>query len=192
LIGGQQGDTRVLEPLLEAATAELARPGVLVPVSSLRRWKTRRVLRRAAEAEDYLRRCWERLRGAPGLFESYRHRDIGFADLASRDLERILLGHLPTAVRRLEVAIEMLDALGPATVLLSGWPRDDRRTLLTACAVAGVPAAVVHLGAVRSEELDREDGGPRAKATFAWTLGANLGPVLARLGEPARARVERE
>lgn len=192
LIPAREADARPLQPLLDAAAVEFSRPGVIVPVPALGRWETRRVRRAATEANGRLRRCWKRLRGAPGLVESYRHQDVGFSDLAEHDLERILLGHLPGAVLRLEAAVELFSVVRPAVVLLSGSPRDERRALLAACAVARVPAAVLHPGPVGPEEIDRDDGGPRAEVTFVWEPGSEPGPALARLDEAARARVEPE
>jgi hypothetical protein len=192
MIPARESDALPLQPLLEAAAAELQRPGVIVAATALAQWETRRAHRAAAEAEGDLRRCWKRLRGTPGLLESYRHRDVGFSDLAGDDLERILLGHLPKAVLHLEAAGELLSRVRPALVVLSGSPRDERRTLLAACTVAGVPAAALHLAPIGPEDLDRDDGGPRAEVTFVWEPGSEPGPALARLGEAARARVEPE
>jgi hypothetical protein len=188
----RESDANTLLPLLEAAVAELSRPGVIVSATALARWETRRVRRAAAEAEGLLRQSWKRLRGTPGLLESYRHRGVGFSDLATHDLERILLGHLPVAVLRLEAAVELLAVVRPAVAVLSGFSRDERRALLAACAAVGVPGAVHHPGPIGPEELDRDDGGPRADVTFVWEPGSEPGTVLARLSEAARARVERE
>jgi len=88
--------------------------------------------------------------------------------------------------------VELFSVVRPAVVLLSGSPRDERRALLAACAVARVPAAVLHPGPVGPEEIDRDDGGPRAEVTFVWEPGSEPGPALARLDEAARARVEPE
>jgi hypothetical protein len=189
LIAARENDDLPLHPLLEAAAAELSLPGVIVPAVALVRWETRRARRAAAEAEGLLRQSWKRLRGAPGLLESYRHRGVGFSDLADHDLERILIGHLPAAVLRLEAAMELLSVARPAVVVLCGSPRDERRALLAACAIARIPAAVLHPGPIEPEELDRDDGGPRAAATFVWEPGSEPGPALARIAEAARARV---
>ena len=164
----------------------------MVPAAALARWETRRVRGSAAEAAGRLRRCWKRLRGTPGLLESYRHQDVGFSDLAEQDLERILLAHLPGAVLRLEAAVELLSVVRPALVVVSGSPRDERRALLAACAAVRVPAAVLHPEPVGPEDFDRDDGGPRAEITFVWEPGSDPGPALAQLGEAARARVDTE
>ena len=65
------------------------------------------------------------------------------------------------------------------------------RTVLAACALAAVPAIVVHTAPVEPEERDRADGGPRAGATLVWEPGSDPAPAVARLGELARARVGR-
>lgn len=192
LVPDRESDASPLRPLLEAAGAELARPGLVVPATSLSRWQTRRVRGDAGKARAGLRDHWKRLRDAPGVLESYRHRDVGFSDLAGDDLKRLMLEHLPAAVLRLEAAVELIaTAVRPAVVILTGGRRDGRRTWLTACALAGVPAIVVHTAPVEPEELDRADGGPRAGATMVWEPGSEPAPVLVRLGELARARVGR-
>jgi hypothetical protein len=180
----------VLQPLLEAAAADLSRPGLVVPATHLLGWATRRVRRAAAAARAQLRDRWKQLRRTPGVLDSYRHRDVGFSDLAGNDLERLLLDHLPTAVLRFEAAIELITtAVRPAVVVLTGGRHDDRRSLLAACAVPGVPAIVVHTAPPGPEELDRADGGPQAGATCVWEPGSDPAPALARLRELAHARV---
>jgi hypothetical protein len=115
---------------------------------------------------------------------------VGFGDLAGNDLDRILLGHLPDAVRILETAVELLavDAR-PGLVLLSGVHRDARRALVAASVTAGVPAVVVHDGPVAPEEVDRSDGGPQATDTLLWEPDTDPTGAVRRLGEAARARV---
>jgi hypothetical protein len=178
----RERDVAPLRPLLEAAADPLGAPVVTVAVEDLGRWETRRVRSAVSEAEARLRGCRDRLRDAPGLHESYAHRGVGFADLARNDLDRVLLGHLPAAVRRLETAVELLSAAPrPAVVLVpdAGW--DDRRTLIAACARAGVPAAVVHSEPVGPEERDRSDRGPHPAVTLVWEPGSDPGPAVARL-----------
>jgi hypothetical protein len=189
LVPARDEEAPPFRPLLEAVAAELSLPGLVVPATALARWETRRVRRAAAEAERLLRQRFEELRTAAGLVDSYRHQGVRFADLAGHDLELILLGHLPKAVLQLEAAIELVSTVRPAVVVLSGATRDDRRTLLAACGVVQAPAAVLHPGAVEPEELDRDDGGPRAEVTFTWEPGTYAAPALARLREAARARV---
>jgi hypothetical protein len=188
----RKSDTPTLVPLLEAAAADLGMPAVVVPFEDLRRWETRRVEQAVSEAETLLRERRTRLRDAPGLHESYAHRGVGFADLARNDLDTILLGRLPAAVRMLEAAIELISGPGrPAMVLLSDGGRDDRRALVAASAAGGVPAVVVHRGPVGPEEVDRTDGGPRAAATLVWEPGSDPAPAVVRLRE-VRARVGSE
>jgi hypothetical protein len=151
------------------------------------------VRRAAAEAERHLRAVWKRLRGRPGVLGAYRHRDVGFSDLADDDLKHVMLDHLPGAVRRLEAAIEVLTASArPAAVVVSGVRRDERRGLIAACAAAGIPSLVLHPAPVPREEQDRDDGGPRPDATLVWEPGSDPAPVLARLAEVTRANVSPE
>jgi hypothetical protein len=168
-------------------------PAVVVPFEDLARWETRRVEQAVSEAETLLRERRTRLRDAPGLHESYTHRGVGFADLARNDLDTILLGRLPAAVRMLEAAVELISGPArPAMVLLSGGGRDDRRAFVAASAAGGVPAVVVHPAPVGPEEVDRADGGPRAAATLVWEPDSDPAPVVTRLGEAVRARVGSE
>ena len=189
----RESDVPALVPLLEAAAADLGMPAVVVPFEDLGRWETRRVEQAVSEAETLLRERRTRLRDAPGLHESYAHRGVGFADLARNDLDTILLGRLPAAVRTLEAAVELISGPArPAVVLLSGRGRDDRRALVAASAATGVPAVVVHPAPVGPEEIDRADGGPRAAATLVWEPDSDPAAAVARLGEAARARVGSE
>ncbi len=186
-------DAPTLQPLLEAAAADLGTPAVVVPFEDLARWETRRVKRAVSKAEILLRERRTQLRDAPGLHESYAHREVGFADLARNDLDMILLGRLPAAVRVLESAVELISVPArPAMVLLAGGGRDDRRALVAASAIAGIPAVVVHPAPVDPEELDRADGGPRAAATLVWEPDSDPAPAVTRLGEAVRARVGSE
>lgn len=189
----RRSDAPALVPFLETVAADLGMPAVVVPLAGLARWETRRVVRAVADAEILLREHRTRLRDAPGLHESYAHRGVGFADLARNDLDMILLGHLPAAVRMLEAAVELISGSArPAVVLLPGVGRDDRRALVAASAAAGVPAVVVHPAAVGSEDLDRADGGPRPAATLIWRPDSDPAPAVSRLREAVRARVGSE
>ena len=76
--------------------------------------------RAASDAEALLRDLGRRLRGTPGLAESYAHRGVHFADLAGGDLEALLLGHLPRRSRRLEAA-RSSSSRGPRGAPCS-WP----------------------------------------------------------------------
>jgi hypothetical protein len=181
-------DRRALAPLLRAVSADLRRSVVAVALAELPRWETRRVHRAVSDAEASLRELLARLRGTPGLAESYAHRGVGFADLAAGDLEALLLGHLPAAVRRLEAAFELVAAAGAAAVLLAVPARDERRALVHACAAAGVGALVLRLGAGAADVV-RADGGPLPLATVDWEPGEDPGPVLARLREAVHGRL---
>jgi hypothetical protein len=182
-VGGY--DEASLGPLLESAEARLGHPGVVVTAAELARWETRDIGRRASKAEAHLRERFDQLRGAPGLHESYSHGGVGFADLASGDLEHLLLGHLPVAVRRLEAAIELLSRARPAAIIVAGTARDDRRTLLAAAGASAVPGIVLRPAAPGPEDLDRDDGGPQPAAALEWAPGSDAEPVLARLREVA-------
>ena len=177
-----------LAPLLPALAASLWRGIVLVTLDELPRWETRRVRRSVAEAEDLLRERLARLQGTPGLAASYAHRGVGFADLAAADLEALLLGHLPSAVRRLEAAAELVASARPSAVLVCVPGPDERRTLVHACSSAGVPVVALRLDAADGEAF-RADGGPQPLASLAWAPGQDPAPVLARLREAARGRV---
>jgi hypothetical protein len=184
LVAGAEGG-RALAPLLEAVAVELRREVVAVALAELARWQTRRARRAASSAAASLREQLRRLRETAGLTESYAHRGVGFADLAAGDLEA-LLGHLEAAVRRLESAVELVAAVAPAAVLLAVAALDERRSLVHACAAAGVGAVVLRLG---EEAADRADGGPQPLATVEWKPGGDPGPVVARLREAVRGRV---
>ena len=189
-VGGY--DDTSLGTLLEVLEAGLGHPGVVVTAADLARWETRDVGRRASKAEAHLRERFELLRGAPGLHESYSHRGVGFADLASSDLEHLLLGHLPRAVRRLEAAIELMSRTRPPAIIVAGTGRDERRTLLAAAEASGVPAVVLRPAGPGPDDLDRADGGPQPTAALEWAPNGDSEPVLARLREVARARLGSE
>jgi hypothetical protein len=189
LVAGEE-ERLALATLLEAASAGLGRGVAVVTLAELPRWETRRVRRAASEAEALLREQWRRLRGTPGLGESYAHRGVPFADLAAGDLEALLAGHLPAVVRRIESARELVVSSRAAAVLLAVPGRDARRALLHACASAGVAAVLVRLGVPGAGEADRADAGPRPVATLEWEEGQDPRPVVARLREAARGRVE--
>jgi hypothetical protein len=189
VVAGPDVDIEALRPLLEAVSAELGWSTIVVRVTELEGRATRRARRAAREAEARLRDCRERLRDGPGLHQSYSHRGVGFPDLAATDIDRILLGQLPTAVRRLEAAVELFGTLeGSMPVLLAGCGRDDRRALAWACSRAGVAAAALHTAPPGPDDVERDDGGPRADVHLVWEPGTGPDPVLVRL----RAIVKRE
>ena len=78
-------------------------------------------------------------------------------------------------------------AARPAVLVLVGWPRDERRALLAGGEAAGVASVVLRLGAEDPDDLDRADGGPRARATVALDPGGDPAPALGPLREAARA-----
>lgn len=179
-----------LAALLATVSEELRRPVACVTLDELSRWETRRARRATAEAESLLRDRLEGLRGTAGLAASYSHRGVGFADLAAGDLEALLLGHLPAMVRRLEAAVELVGAARAPAVLLAVPGRDERRALLLATAAAGASAVALRVAAPPAEEPERADGGPRPLAALDWAPGSDPAPVVARLREAARGRVE--
>jgi hypothetical protein len=185
-----EGTREVLAALLATLSEELWRPVACVTLDELSRWETRRARRATAEAESLLRDRLESLRGTAGLASSYSHRGVGFADLAAGDLEALLLGHLPAMVRRLEATVELVGAAGAPAVLLAVPGRDERRALLLATAAAGASAVALRVAAPPAEEPERADGGPRPLAALDWAPGSDAAPVVARLREAARGRVE--
>jgi hypothetical protein len=190
LVAGE-AERLALSELLEAAAADLWRGVAVVTLAELPRWETRRARRSASEAEALLRQQVRRLRGTPGLVESYAHGGVAFADLASEDLPALLAGHLPAIVRQIEAARELVVSTRAAAVLVAVPGRDERRALLHACSSAGVAAVVVRLGdAAAVGEADRADAGPRPVASLGWEKGQDPRPVVARLREAARGRVE--
>jgi hypothetical protein len=191
LLAGEE-ERLALAPLLVAASADLWRGVAIVTLAELPRWETRRARRAASDAEAILRERRRRLRASPGLAESYSHRGVPFADLASGDLEALLAGHLPAVVRRIEAARELVVSARAAAVLLAVPGRDERRALLHACSSAGVAAVVVRVGASGAGDAERTDAGPRPVATLDWAKGADPRHVVARLREAARGRVEAE
>jgi hypothetical protein len=189
LLAGRE-EREALAPALGAAAAELWRPVVVLTTPEIARWETRRARRSAARAEALLRDVLGRLRGTPGLVESYAHRGVSFADLAAADLPALLRGHLPAAVQCLESAVELFGSARSAAVLLAVPGRDERRTLLLAAEATSVPAVSVRLGARGEDDAWRADGGPQPLAELDWEPESGPGPLVARLGEAARGRVE--
>jgi hypothetical protein len=189
IVAGEE-ERVALGALLEAAAAELWRGVAIVSLDELSRWETRDARRAAADAEAHLRERLVRLRGSPGLVESYSHRGVGFADLAAGDLEGLLTGYLPAVVRRIEAARELVVSSRAAAVLLALPGRDERRSLVHACSTAGVAAVVVRSAAFAEGGAERADAGPRPVATLEWAAGQDPRPVVARLRDAVRGRVE--
>jgi hypothetical protein len=157
-----------------------------VSLDDLPRWETR-ARRATSEAEALLRERLTRLSGTPGVTASYAHRGVGFADLAAGDLDALLRGSLPAAVRRLEASLALLASARPTVVLLALDGRDERRSLVHACSAAGVDAVVVRRGA--TGEARRVDGGPQPAAVLHWEPGTDPGAAAARLRGAPRGRV---
>jgi hypothetical protein len=187
-VGGNE-DGRTIAPLLRAISADLSRSVVPVTLAELPRWETRRVRGAASGGEAFLRDLGRRLRGTPGLAESYAYRGVRFADLAGGDLEALLLRHLPDAVGRLEAAIELLGAARAGAALIAVPGRDERRALVHACAAAGVRAVAVRLSPPSPLDAARADGGPQPLAALDWRPGDDPGPAVARLREATHGRV---
>jgi hypothetical protein len=180
---GLEEERDLIESLLRCVSDELGRPIVAVSLGDLPRWETRRARRAIEEADAILRERQARLLGTPGLAASYAHRGVSFSDLAAGDLEALLRGALPAAARRIEAARELLAAARPAAVLVAVDGRDERRSLLHACAADGFGGVVVRRGAPGGPE--RADGGPRPVALCDWEPD----PVAEALREAARGRV---
>ena len=174
----------VLRALLERARGETDLPASVVPLEALSRHETGRARAAAAEAERALRETLARLRGTPGLLASYAHRGVGFAELAALDLEAVLLGHLPGAVRTVERARDLVEATRPALVVAAIEDRDVRRGIGLAARAAGVPWAAMSAAAGALEE--RVDAGPQPVARLSPTEDGALDDALARLRGAAR------
>jgi hypothetical protein len=189
VVADDEAALRALAPLAAAAADGLWRAVLGASLAELPRFETRRVLAAVAEAGARLRECSRRLRGTPGLADSYVHRGVRFADLAARDLPALLEGRLPRAVRLLESAVELLSSWRPCAVLVDVRDADERRTLVHAATAAGV-ATVVLLRNEAAAEPFRADGGPRPATALAWEPGSDPALVVARLREAAHGRVE--
>jgi len=185
LVEGGRDD---LAPLLEGVSVSLGQPVVVVGLAELPRWETRRGRRAIRQAEGLLRERLGALAGTPGLAASYAHRGVAFADLAGGDLEALVLGALAAAARRIEAARELLAAARPSAVLLAVDGRDERRSLVHACAAEGTSVVVVARGHA-SGDRERADGGPQATAVCEWEPGRDSSVVAEALGESARGRV---
>jgi len=181
--GAGDEETRAFTDAARAAGGSAA----LLRQGALSRFETRRVHRAATDVRRHLGELLARLRGGPGLHDAYAHRGVSFADLASRDLEAVLLGRLPDAVRLLEATDVLVTSVGPGALVLVDIPRDDRRCLLAAAARHHVPTLVVRTGEPDPDDVDRTDGGPTATHTVTWTPGVDASTLLARLAREPRA-----
>jgi hypothetical protein len=178
-----------LPPLLDALASDAWLRPVTLPLAALARFETRRVRLALRAAERELRASHAALRGTPALTASYSYRGVGFADLAARDLEALLCGRLPVAVRTIEAAVELLASLRPALVLLAIEDRDERRALGLAARAAGVPWVVVRGAAPEPDDPERADFGPLPAATLVLGHGRDLGEAVAKVREAMRGSV---
>jgi hypothetical protein len=167
--------------------AGLSRGVVVVTLGELPRWETRRVHRAAAEAREHLRACGRRIRGTPGLVESYVHRGVRFADLAAGDLDALVARRLPAAARLVEIGVELLSSSRPAALVVCVPSSDARRALIPAGASVGVPSVVL---LAEGADPIRADGGPQPDAALPWGTASSPDEIVARLREAARGRVE--
>jgi hypothetical protein len=159
----------------------------VVRLEDLPRHETGRARAAAAEAECRLRAVLDRLRGTPGLAASYAHRGVAFAELTALDLEAVLLGHLPGAVRVAERARDLLSAARPSLLVVAVEERDRRRAIALAARTAGVPW--IALGSLDAAD-ERVDGGPQPAARVAadGTLDEPLARLLAAARDSLRPR----
>jgi hypothetical protein len=126
-----------------------------------------------------LRETLRRLRGTPGLAASYAHRGIGFAELAALDLEALLLGQLPAAVRVAERVRGLLAAARPRLLVVAVEDDDFRRAIGLATRVAGVPWVAVTTGAGGADP--HVEGGPQPAARVPAEAAGAPDEPLARL-----------
>jgi hypothetical protein len=183
----REQDRGGLAPLVQAARDEPWLRTAVVAAEALPQSGTRKTRRAVTEGERRLSARLSTLRGTPAVAASHVHRGVGFADLAASDLDAVLLGRLPAALRTLEHALAVFEAVHPALVVLAVADRDERRTLGMAAAAAGAPWAALRVETGPDDEPDRADGGPHPVASL--TLGEDAALVLARLREVARDRV---
>ena len=186
---GREQDRVTLAPLVQAAHAEAATRALLLAADALPRLGTRRSRRAVAEGERRLRERLATLRGTPAVAASHVHRGVGFADLAACDLDALLLGRLPAALRTLEAGVALFEQARPVLVVLAVADRDERRTLGMAASAAGLPWVTLRGEAGADEEPDRADGGPHPLASLTLTPGEDAAALFARLREFARDRV---
>jgi hypothetical protein len=141
--------------------------------------------REAGRARRRFRRSFAELRRSPGVHEAFSHRGIPFYDFGESDLADLLLVALPRAVHLFEEMAGLLAATAPEAVALLVPSRDERRTLLAACAAAEVPGVVLRTG--DGEEAERADGGPQPQLVLAWNGSASPEDVREALREAARS-----
>jgi hypothetical protein len=179
----------VVEPGAESGASVLATAlgseAQVVPLPDLLAAASRPARVSAGEGRSRLRELWHRLRGSPGVHQSFAHRGVGFFDLARADLAGLLLVRLPAAVRLYEAAAEWLHRTRPPALVLAVPSRDDRRTLLAAARAAGVLSIVLRPG--NGDEGERADGGPQADHVLSGEAASDPGQVRSLVA--ARGRV---
>jgi len=177
------GEVPELDPVADGrADADLVR----VALRGLLEGDTPAARREAARARRRFRRSFAELRRSPGVHEAFSHRGVSFFDLGEADLADLLLVALPGAVHLFEEMTALLHATAPLAVALLVPSRDQRRTLLAACAAADVPAVVLRTG--DGDEPERADGGPQAELVLAWNGSASPEDVREALREAARLK----
>jgi len=177
----------VVDALAARARDDASLAATVVRLEDLPRHETGRARAAAAEAERGLRGILGRVRGTPGLAASYAHRGVGFAELTALDLEAVLLGHLPGAVRVAERALDLLSAARPSLLVLALEERDLRRAVALAARKTGVPW--IALGTPDAAD-ERVDGGPQPATRVAadGTVEEPLARLLAAARDSLRPR----
>jgi hypothetical protein len=185
LLAVHDGGAPALLDLLGRARARAGLQATVVSLDAMAGSESARARAAAGEAERTLRATLERLRGTAGLLASYSHRGVGFAEVAALDLEAVLLGHLPRAVRVAERAADLLEAgCPPSLVVVAVGDRDVRRAVGLAAKAASVPWAAFCGAGGTSEE--RVDGGPLPVARLGPGAEGGEDDALARLLDAAR------
>jgi hypothetical protein len=176
------GEQRLLGPLGDLAAEEVI---VRVAIETLSGGRSKAARREAARARVRFRRAFGELRRSPGVHEAFSHRGIPFYDLAEGDLADLLFAALPRAVLLFEETRALLASAQPEAAAILAPSRDERRTLLAACAAAEVPAVVLRSG--DDEGPERSDGGPRPELVLAWNGSASPEDLREALREAAAA-----
>jgi hypothetical protein len=160
------------------------------PLDRVRALRSKPARKEEARARRRFRRSFAELRRSPGVHEAFSHRGIPFYDLAQGDLAHLLFVTLPRAVRLYEDMATLVQSARPRAAALLVPSRDERRTLLAACAAAQVPSVVLRTG--EGEEPERADGGPQPQLVLAWNGSASHEDLHEALREAARLGVAAE
>ncbi|HEY7514939.1 MAG TPA: hypothetical protein VIC87_10700 [Vicinamibacteria bacterium] len=158
-----------------------------LPLDLVRALRSKPARKEEARARRRFRRSFAELRRSPGVHEAFSHRGIPFYDLAQGDLALLLFVTLPRAVRLYEDMATLVQSARPRAAALLVPSRDERRTLLAACAAAQVPSVVLRTG--EGEEPERADGGPQPQLVLAWNGSASHEDLHEALREAARLGV---